>query len=359
MTGNAGPARISRESLEAFCVEAMRRAGMTEADARVTAEVLVTTDTWGTHTHGTKQLRGLLKNFRDGRMDVNARAELTAEGPGWARFDAHHSMPMPSSVRAMETAVAKAKVTGIAIATVNNSGHYGGAGYYAWLATRHDMIGLSFTNVDPGVAAPGSRGPVLGTNPLAYAVPAGKEHPVILDIATSVVAASKIYALRDLGRRLPEGWLVDGEGLATTDPSQYPLAGALMPMAGHKGYGIGFLVEVLTGVLGGGPFGNLVRSWVVGPALPVNQSHCFIAINVEAFEPAAEFKQRMDALIRQIKDAPKAKGSDRIWLPGEKEWEYRAESLAQGIDLPADVRASLRGLAEDLSTSAAFLDGKT
>jgi ureidoglycolate dehydrogenase (NAD+) len=319
MRDSSVSAGVSRESLEAFCVEAMRRAGMTEDDSRVTAEVLVTTDTWGTHTHGTKQLRGLLKNFRDGRMDVNAQAELTAEGPGWARFDGHASMPMPSSVRAMETAVAKAKATGIAVATVNNSGHYGAAGYYAWLATRHDMIGLSFTNVDPGVAAPGSRGSVLGTNPLAYAVPAGREHPVMLDIATSVVAASKIYAVRDRGQRLPEGWLVDGEGLPTTDPSQYPLAGALMPMAGHKGYGIALLVEVLTGVLGGGAFGNLVRSWMVGPPLPVNQSHCFIAVNVEAFEPAAEFKQRMDTLIRQIKDAAKAKGSDRIWLPGEKE----------------------------------------
>jgi len=347
MSENAN-ARVSCEQLERFCVEAMRRAGMREADAQVTAEVLVTTDTWGTHTHGTKQLRNLMKNFRDGRMDVKARAELMAEGPGWARFDGHASMPMPTSVRAMETAIAKAKNTGIAIATVNNSGHYGAAGYYAWLATRHDMIGMSFTNVDPGVAAPGSRGSVLGTNPLAYAVPAGREHPVMLDIATSVVAASKIYALRDLGKRLPEGWLVDGDGVPTTDPSQYPHAGALVPMAGHKGYGIAFLVEVLTGVLGGGAFGNLVRSWVIGPPLPVNQSHSFIAIHVEAFEPVAEFKSRMDALIRQIKDAPKAKGADCIWLPGEKEWEYRAKALAVGIALPQDVRVSLKGLAEDV-----------
>jgi ureidoglycolate dehydrogenase (NAD+) len=350
-------ARVSRKALDTFCVEAMRRAGMTEADARVTAEVLVTTDTWGTHTHGTKQLRNLLKNFRDGRMDVRASAELTGEGPGWARFDGHASMPMPTSVRAMETAVAKAKTTGIAIATVNNSGHYGAAGYYAWLATQHDMIGMSFSNVDPGVAVPGSRGSVLGTNPLAYAVPAGKERPVLLDIATSVVAASKIYALRDLGKRLPEGWVVDGEGVPTTDPTLYPQVGAMLPMAGHKGYGLAFLVEVLTGVLGGGAFGNLVRSWVIGPVLPVNQSHSFIAIHVEAFEPVAEFKARMDTLIRQIKDAPKAKGSDRIWLPGEKEGECREEALAKGIALPADVRASLKGLAEDMGMSATVLGG--
>jgi len=347
MNQNESSARVSREALEGFCVEAMRRAGMTEADARVTADVLVTTDTWGTHTHGTKQLRNLMKNFREGRMDIKARAELTAEGPGWARFDGHASMPMPTSVRAMETAVAKAKNTGIAISTVCNSGHYGAAGYYAWLATTHDMIGLSFSNVDPGVAAPGSRGSVLGTNPLAYAVPAGQEHPVILDIATSVVAAGKVYAQRDLGKPLPEGWVVDGDGLPTTNPNLYPKIGALMPMAGHKGYGIGLMVEILTGVLGGGAFGNGVRSWVIGEPLPVNQSHTFIAISVAAFEPVAEFKSRMDTLIRQIRDAPKAKGSDRIWLPGEKEWEYRAKALAEGIALPQDVRASLKGLAED------------
>lgn len=358
MSGNSAGGRVSREQIDEFCVEAMRCAGMTEADARVTADVLVTTDMWGTHTHGTKQLRNLMKNFRDGRMEVKARAELVDEGAGWARFDGHASMPMPTSVLAMRTAVAKAKNTGIAISTVCNSGHYGAAGYYAWLATGADMIGMSLTNVDPGVAAPGSRGSVLGTNPFAYAVPAGKEHPVMLDIATSVVAASKIYALRQLGKPLPEGWIVDADGLPTTDPGNYPLAGALMPMAGHKGYGLGLMVEILSGVLGGGAFGSGVRSWVFGDALPVNQSHTFIAINVGAFEPVEEFKQRMDVLIRQIKDAPKAKGADRIWLPGEKEWAYREDALAYGIALPQDVRASLGGLAEDLGMGAAFLGKK-
>jgi len=348
MSQDTSVSRVSREALGVFCVEAMRRAGMNEADAHVTAEVLVTTDTWGTHTHGTKQLRNLLKNFRDGRMDVKARAELVGEGPGWARFDGHASMPMPTSVLAMRTAIAKAKNTGIAISTVCNSGHYGAAGYYAWLATKDDMIGLSLTNVDPGVAAPGSRGSVLGTNPFAYAVPAGTEHPIMLDIATSVVAASKIYALRQLGKPLPEGWIVDGDGLPTTDPSQYPLAGALLPMAGHKGYGLGLMVEILSGVLGGGAFGRGVRSWVFGAAAPVNQSHTFMAIHVAAFEPVAEFKQRIDALIRQIKDAPKAKGVERIWLPGEKEFDYQARALAEGLDLPDDVRTNLRGVAEDV-----------
>ena len=114
----------------------------------------------------------------------------------------------------------------------------------------------------------------------------------MLDIATSVVAASKVYALRDLGEPLPENWIVDGDELPTTNSKLYPLAGALLPMAGHKGYGIALLIEVLTGVLGGGAFGQNLRSWVVGEALPVNQSHTFIAIDVAAFEPVAEFKER-------------------------------------------------------------------
>ena len=177
----------------------------------------------------------------------------------------------------------------------------------------------------------------------------------MLDIATSVVAAGKVYAMRDLGKSLPEGWVVDGDGLPTTNPHLYPNVGALMPMAGHKGYGIALLVEVLTGVLGGGAFGRDVRSWVIGEPLPVNQSHAFIAIDVAAFEPVAEFKQRMDKLIREIRNAPKARGADRIYLPGEKEWEHREESMTHGLDLPKDVRASLRGLSDDLGMKMAWM----
>lgn len=352
MSTESSTYRIPVKDLDAFCVSAMRRAGMNEADARVTTDALVTADTWGTHTHGTKQLRQLLKDFREARMDVEARAELIGEGPGWARFDGHHSMPMPSSVLAMQTAVDKSRRTGIAISTVIESGHYGAAGYYAGLAARQDTIGLSFSNVDPGVTVPGSRGSVLGTNPIAYAVPAGEERPVMLDIATSIVAAGKVYAQRDLGKPLPENWVVDGDGLPTTNPNLYPNIGALMPMAGHKGYGIALLVEILTGVLGGGAFGRDIRSWVIGEPLPVNQSHTFIAIDVAAFEPVAEFKQRMDKLIREIRNAPKARGADRIYLPGEMEWEHREEALAHGLNLPKDVRASLNGLAEDLGMNA-------
>ena len=292
---------VRPESLKAFCVEAMRRAGVEESVADTTAEVLVTTDTWGTFTHGSKQVRPLLKNYRDGAMDLHAKPEIVQQGPSWVLVDGHRSMPMPTSVMTVRIAIEKARQTGIAIGTVRNSGHYGAAGYYAYLAAMQDMIGLSFTNVDPCIAVPGARAPVLGTNPVAYAVPAGEEPPVMLDIATSVVAASKVFALRDLGKPTPEGWIIDKDGLPTTDPSEYPKVGALLPMAGHKGYGIALMVEVLTGVLAGGAIGGGVVSWLAEGGKPVNQSHAFIAVNVAAFEPVAEFKKRMDDLIRQIR----------------------------------------------------------
>ena len=192
--------RVSADALTEFCVEAMIRSGMDETDARVTAEVLVTTDTWGVYTHGTKQLRPLLKNVRHGRLDVNAEPEIVANGPGWALYDGHYAMPMVTSTLAMQTAMDKAEACGIGYAGVRHSSHFGAAGYYATMAVKQDMVGISMCNVDPCMTVPGGRGKILGTNPIAFAVPTGKEWPVFLDIATSIVAASKIFAARSLGK---------------------------------------------------------------------------------------------------------------------------------------------------------------
>ncbi|MDO8303127.1 MAG: Ldh family oxidoreductase, partial [Sedimentisphaerales bacterium] len=177
------------------------------------------------------------------------------------------------------------------------------------------------------------------------------EHPVMLDIATSVVAASKVFAAKDVGKSIPEGWIIDKEGLPTTNPNDYPEFGALMPMAGHKGYGFALMVEIITGVLAGGAFGSQVTSWVKEIPQPVNQSHSFMAINIGAFIPIDQFKQRMDRLIQFIKSAPKAKNADRIYLPGEMEWEARAKAIKSGMMLPDHVMMRLQGLADDFGLS--------
>jgi LDH2 family malate/lactate/ureidoglycolate dehydrogenase len=331
----------------------MRKSGVRDEDARLTAEVLVTTDTWGVFTHGTRQLRGLMKNVRLGGVDPAASPEVVGEGPSWAIVDAHSAMPPAAAYRAMQTAIRKARATGVAYVGVRNGGHFGAAGFYAYLAAREDMIGITTGNVDPGVIVPGARGRVLGTNPIAYAVPAGAEHPLLFDIATSAVAATKVYAAIAEGRPIPDTWLVDEEGLPTTDGSKYPWQGALMPMAGHKGYGLALFVEVLSAVLSGAAITKEVYSWVMHPDKPGNQGFGFLVIHVDQIMPVAIFKARMDGLIREIRTAPKAKGIERIYLPGEMEWERRDVALAAGIALPADVRLSLAGLAQDVNLDPA------
>ena len=335
------------KDLEAFCNEAMLKSGLRKEDARIAAEVLVMTDTWGVHTHGTRQVRPLMKNVRTGRINPQAVPEVVAEGPAWAMVDGHYAMPMVSACLAMRMAMKKAKASGIGYGGVLHSSHYGAAGYYATMALQEDMIGMSMTNVDPCMTVPGGRGKIIGTNPIAYAVPTGKERPVFLDIATSSVAATKVFAARDLGKTIPDNWLVDDDGLPTTDPSGYPEKGAVLPMSGHKGYGLALFVEVLTAILTGAAFLSEVKSWVLDLAEPTNEGHAFIAIDVNSMMPIQMFKDRMDRMIREIKEAPKVKGADRIYLPGEMEWERRDKALCEGMQLPGDVVMNLKGLAED------------
>jgi LDH2 family malate/lactate/ureidoglycolate dehydrogenase len=355
-TTPSGSARVAAQDLTAFCIEAMRASGLNEEDARLTAEVLVTTDSLGTFTHGTRQLRGLLKNVRVGRLSAVAHEEITAEGPAWAIVDAHYAMPPAVSYRSMELAMRKAKACGIGYVGVKHSSHYGAAGFYANLAAQHNMFGLSMCNVDPCMTVPGSKGKVLGTNPIAFAAPAGEEKPVYLDIATSAVAATKIFSAKALGKQIPGNWLVDEEGMPTTDPSQYPAKGAQLPMAGHKGYGLAVMVEILAAVLTGAATLSGVKSWVLDTAEPTDEGHAFIAIDIAQMMPLGEFRGRMDGMIREIKAAPLARGAERIYLPGEIELEKQEVALVEGIVLPPDVVASLRGLAEDVGTDPAAFD---
>ena len=341
--------RVAPQDLQQFCKDVMLRCGLSADDAALSAEALTTTDTWGTHSHGTRQLRPLMKAVKGGGIRPGARPSVVREGPGWALVDANAGMPMVVATRAMQIAMEKAASAGIGYAGVLHSSHFGAAGYYASLALGRDMIGLSMTNCDPCVAATGASLPVIGTNPISFAVPAGQERPVFLDVATSVGAVTKIMIAKAMGRPAPDGWLRDLEGRPTTDASGYPEKSVLQPMAGYKGYGLAVLVEVLCGVLTGASFLSGIPAWVNPGAPPADQGHAFIAINVNTIMPIETFKSRMDAMIREIKGAPKAVGAERIYLPGEMEWERRDRALRDGMQLPDYVLTNLIGLAEDVA----------
>ena len=238
----------------------------------------------------------------------------------------------------MQTAIAKARNVGIAYVGLRNAGHIGAAGYYAALAAREGCIGMVTGNDIPSVAAPGSLGAVLGSNPIAFGVPVGQGDPILLDIATAAVAGGKVYAAHQRGESIPSNWLIGPDGKPTTDGSLYPQSAALAPMAGHKGYGFGLWCEILSAILPGGNMTWQVGSWIFDdPARPSWHNASFIAMDVGAMVPRDQFERRLQALIDEIHAAPTAEGVEGILLPGEREWRNFHRVQSEGIDLPPDV----------------------
>jgi ureidoglycolate dehydrogenase (NAD+) len=340
--------RVAVEELRRFCVEALVKAGLQIDDAGIVADVLVMTDTWGTFSHGTGALRNYLNAMRAGGIDSHGKAEVVTEGDSWAVIDGHSGMGMLGCCLAMNTAIEKARKHTIAWAGVRNSSHFGASGYYANMAVRHDMLGIAMSNADPNMVVPGGRGHVIGNNPIAYAVPASKEHPILLDIALSAVAAGKIFSMKAQRQPIPSNWLTDADGLPTTESGDWPATGSMMPMAGHKGYGIALLVEVVAGLITSAGMLDEVNSWVLKSTEKSHLGQAFIAINVGNILPIEGFKHRVDEMIRKIHEAPRAKNSQRICVPGEIEWEHREDALKNGIPLPELTLNALYGTGEDM-----------
>ena len=343
------------QPLTEFCVEALRRAGLDEMDARTTANVLVMTDTWGTFSHGTGGLFNYVRSIRAGGINPKAKPEVVAGGDSWAVIDAHGGMGMPACCMAMNLAIEKARTDTIAWVGVKNSSHFGAAGYYANLAAEENMIGIAMSAADPNMVIPGARGHVIGNNPLAYAVPAGSEPPILLDIALSASAFGKIMGMKKLGENVPANWITDAEGTMTTSLANWPETGSLMPMAGHKGYGLALLIEVLAGLLPGGSTLSQMKSWVHAPEEPARLGQAFVAINVESILPFTDFTRRVQEMVQELRHAPKALGCARTYVPGEIEWEKRAAALQNGIPLPAGVMASLQNAGEACGVEMSLL----
>ena len=341
------PRMVSFANLHRFTLEAFRKVGLTATDATTGADVLVTTDAWGIFTHGTKALAGYLRRLQAGGLRARGRPRVVAEGGAWATVDGDSSLGMVTSVFAMQTAIHKAREQGVAYVGVRNSCHFGAAGYYTWLAAREGLIGLSMANDIPSVAAPGSRGAVLGSNPISYAIPAGRNRPLLFDISTATVAGGKVYAAKARGEPIPGHWLIGPDGKPTNDASHFPEAGALTPAAGHKGYGLALLIETLSGLLTGAEFTWRVGSWSFhDPAKPTHHGAAFLAIDPRVLMGGEEFGRRMETLIEQIHAAPRADGVQRLYVPGEMEWERHELAMKEGIGLPSDVVDRVQTAAE-------------
>ena len=334
--------------LTSFVLEVLENCGVARENAETTAEVLVTTDTWGVFTHGTKFLGDYTRRLRAKGLKAEGRPAVQREGLAWAVVDGDRSLGMVTGVFAMKTAIAKATQSGIALVVAHNSYHFGAAGYYAWMAAVKGKIGLALANAIPSVSAPGSCGPVMGSNPFAFAAPSASAGPMILDISTATVAGGKVMVAAAEGKPVPNGWLVDGQGQPTNDPHLFlKLEAFLTPMAGHKGYGLALMIEILAGALSGGAMRGKIGGLSDSPDAPANYSHAFLAIDPALFLGENAFAGRLDDLFGGIRQSPATAGTDHLKIPGDIELDKRKQALASGIEFPADVIEVLRKVAKE------------
>jgi LDH2 family malate/lactate/ureidoglycolate dehydrogenase len=327
----------------------LAKCGLSGPDAETTADVLVTTDTWGVFTHGTKALYAYTRRLRAGGLKPGGRPRIEKEGPAWAGVDGDSAIGMVTGVYSMRLAMAKAAQAGVALVTVHNTCHFGAAGYYASLAAAEGQLAVVVSNDVPSVAAPGSRGAVLGSNPFAFAAPSASAGAMVLDMATAEVAGGKVAAAAAEGKRIPESWLVDSEGRPAGDPNLFLQGKAsLAPMAGHKGYGLALMIEVLSGALSGSSMRDDVGIWMREPlGKPTGHGQAFLAIDPSVFLGQGLFPSRTDQLFQSIRSLPAAPGVDHVKIPGEIEQEKRKAALARGIEFPDEVLKLLRVAAEE------------
>lgn len=336
---------ISAGTLRAFTTAIYRSAGMPEADAALVADTLVQADLWGHQSHGVLRVGWYLARLKAGVCVPVATPDYVVDAGAIAVIDGGDAMGQVLTAIAMTDAIRRAREHGIGAVALRNSGHFGTALYFTLMAARAGCVGFLSTNASPAMAPWGGRRKTVGTNPWSWAAPAGKHAPMVLDIANTGVARGKIYLARNKGEQIPEGWAIDSDGAPTTDPTA-AIDGVILPMAGHKGYAIATVMDMLSGVLSGSSFGARVG----GPYQTDRKSgagQMMIVLDIAKFQPLAEFGARMEALIAELKSVPLAKGHSEIFYPGEIEARNEAKHLKEGITLPDDTLADLKKVADE------------
>ena len=351
MSQAATPQRIPAERVAAFIARALRAVDIPEADAASIAELMTRADVNGSDGHGVFRLPQYIRRIKGGAVNVRPDIRVVRDAPAMAVVDGDNGMGHLVMRRATELAIEKAKTAGIAWVGAKWSNHAGPASLYASMPMAHDMIGLYLAVGNANHLPPwGGLDMLLSTNPIAVAIPAGEEAPVVLDMATTVAAYGKVKTKAQRGEMMPEGWMMDRQGQPLLDPKRSN-EGFLLPIGGYKGYGLALIFGMLAGTLNGAAMGRDVVDFNADDTTPTNTGHAICAINIAAFQPVAEFKASVDALVRDIRNSERLPGVDRIWLPGEQSVSKRAERARDGIPMPDALLASLDQLAAELKVT--------
>ncbi len=343
------------EALDAFTYDIFIKMGCPADHARLATDVLLAADLRGIDSHGIARLSGYVRLWEAKRINPNPKIRVVHESPSTAVVDGDSGLGLVVAPKAMELAINKAKGAGTGWVAVRNSNHFGIAGYHAMMALKHDMIGWAMTNASPLVSPTFSVERLLGTNPICVTIPAGKQPPFVLDMATTTAANGKLEILQRKNKEAPLGWIQTHEGKPSTNPHELKEGGALIPLGSdyehgsHKGYGLGALVDILSAVLSGANYGPWVPPFVAflqPPADPVGKGigHFLGAMRIDAFRPASEFKEHMDKWITRFRSAKTMEGQDRVLIHGDPEREISVQRKEYGIPLNPKVVDDLNDL---------------
>ncbi|MGC9670284.1 Ldh family oxidoreductase [Planosporangium sp. 12N6] len=346
MEGVHPPERITVAWLVDAADAIFRAAGLAGPAARTVAESLVDADRRGIPSHGVMLVPMYVERLRRGSVSTADTAEVVSDHGAVAVLDARHQLGQLSGDQAMRMAVTKAKSFGMGVVVVRHAFHFGGAFRYVEAAARQGCIGVAAANTRPLMPAPGGARAVVGNNPIAFGIPRHGE-PLILDMALSEAALGKIRIAAAEGRPIPSTWATDAAGSPTADPVA-ALAGMLLPAAGHKGYGLALIVDVLTGVLSGGAFGAAVQGLYADTGTVNDCAHFFLALDTAAFGDPGDFADRVEQLARSVTESPAAPGVDRVLLPGQLEQERYAVSATDGVVVDRSVLRALQETADSL-----------
>ncbi|MPY88251.1 MAG: Ldh family oxidoreductase [Luteitalea sp.] len=337
--------RYNPDALRTLVAEITRAGGVPQSDAAILADALVDADLHGRSTHGVSRLAIYLRRIELGQIDPHAALHIEHHRPGVLAVDAGNGLGQVQAMRTLEHLARRAREYGLAAATIRRSQHYGALSYYCNWAADQDMILLATTSCEPAMSPEGGCEAFFGTNPIAASFPTGKGWPVKIDLATSLVARGNIIAASREGQALPTGWALDREGNATTD-AEAALAGTVLAMAGHKGYALALMVELLSSVLSGSAIGPDIGSMYKDLDRPQNVGHFFCLLEIAAFMDTTVFRQRIDQTIDRIKACRPRPGVEEILVPGERSARNAEANRRRGVPLSPATARELDDLSE-------------
>ncbi len=347
---------FSYQQLISFTKNIFLQIGSNEINADIATKALLSADLRGVDSHGIARLTGYVRLWEAARVNANPDIKIVYETPSTAVVDGDKGLGLVVAPAAMKVAIEKASQVGTGWVSVKNSNHFGIAGYHAMMALEHDMIGIAMTNASALVAPTFSKERLLGTNPIAVAIPAGNEQPFVADFATTTAANGKLEILQRKNSDTPSGWVQTKDGAPSTDANELKKGGALLPLGGdkehgsHKGYMLGSIVDIFSAVLSGANYGPWVPPFPAYVPMPENMpgegiGHFFGAMRIDAFRPAEDFKKNMDQWIHRFKNATPAEGFEKIVIPGDPEREIEKERMNNGIELLPAIINDLNELA--------------